>query len=141
MNPKLSFILIALIMMMGAAPAFADQWATLNNGVITGLYTGLQTFTTTVVPDNVSIGWTQVNGVWQKSATLLAAESTAADLAIKRQALTDAVATLRTWSDDADAAVAAWNGWDQPTKNAAMKTVLQRLAVFFDRFADSIETK
>lgn len=112
-----------------------------GNGPLDGIFTGPQAFATQLVPDECDLGWVKSGGTWAKGAALLAAEAAAVDLAAKRQTLIDAVATMRSWSDDADGAVANWDAWTQTQKNAAMKTTLQRLAVFFDRFADSIEAK
>jgi hypothetical protein len=123
-----------------AAPLCATQRAITTDGttagVITGLFTGPQSFATIEVPDNVAIGWTQIGGVWQKSASLLAAEAAAADLAAKRTQLTNSVATLRQWADDAESTTAT-----SGNAVAVLNTLLDRLAVFFDHFADMIESR
>jgi hypothetical protein len=79
--------------------------------------------------------------VWQKGAALLAAEATAEDLAAKRATLTNSIATLRSWADDADAAVDSWDAWTTAQRFAALKITLMRISTLLDRMADTIETR
>ncbi len=44
--------------------------------------------------------------------------------------------TLRQWSDDAETTHANWPGMTQGQKDAVMRETIQRLGLFFDRFAD-----
>lgn len=84
--------------------------------------------------------WNKTLHVWEVRA-LFADELRAVVLATLRQSLTNQVATMRQWSDDAESAVASWDGWTTAQRFAAMKTTLNRLGVFFDKFADLIETR
>lgn len=47
-----------------------------------------------------------------------------------------AYATLRQWSQDAQATADAWGTLTNAQKDARMQITYQRLATFFDRFAD-----
>jgi hypothetical protein len=49
-----------------------------------------------------------------------------------RQAYT----TLRQWADDAETTHANWPTMTQQQKDVVMREVIQRLGLFFDRFAD-----
>lgn len=111
-------------------------------GIITGIFRCPQAFPTEEVadlPDNADCGWWKPNGTWQPSDELQATEAAAAARAVKLNNVKTSVATLRAWATDAESATAAWDGWTQAQKNAAMKTVISRLGVFFSRFADLIE--
>lgn len=111
-------------------------------GIITGIYGCPQAFPTEEVPDlpaNAECGWWKPNGSWQPSDELQATEAAAAARAVKLGNVKTAVPTLRSWAIDAANASNSWSGWDQSQKNTAMKTVITRLGVFFDRFADLIE--
>lgn len=111
--------------------------ATLNAGVVTGLFSCPQSFETVTVPDAAQIGWVEVGGVWQKGAALLAQESDAADRLTKRGNLNaQAIAALRQWADDAESTTAT-----SGNAVAVLNTVLDRLAIFFDRFADLLEAQ
>lgn len=55
---------------------------------------------------------------------------------VKRQAVTNAVATLRQWADDAEATTVT-----SGNAVATLNTVVDRLGVFFDRFADLVESR
>lgn len=50
--------------------------------------------------------------------------------------LKQAYTTLRQWSDDAQATADTWATLNNAQKDARMQITYQRLAVFFDRFAD-----
>lgn len=50
--------------------------------------------------------------------------------------LRQAYATLRQWSADAQATADGWAGFTNAQKDARMQITYQRLAIFFDRFAD-----
>lgn len=50
--------------------------------------------------------------------------------------LRQAYTTLRQWSDDAGTVYADWPTMTQGQKDAALREVIQRLGLFFDRFAD-----
>ncbi len=69
-----------------------------------------------------------------KTAEELAAEADAADREAKLTQVGTAVATLRTWAEDARATTVT-------TANTVvvLQTIVDRLGVFFDRFADLIE--
>ena len=54
----------------------------------------------------------------------------------KRQAVDNAVATLRQWADDAEATTVT-----SGNAVATLNTVVDRLGVFFDRFADLVESR
>ncbi len=133
-------LLICFAFSAMACSAFAAKYADVQGGVVVATrsasYAGY-----IACPDDVECGWLYDGAVFTKGAAVTAAEAAAADLAAKRAALTAAIATMRTWSDDADAAVGNWDGWTTAQRFAAMKTTLTRLAVFFDRFADLIETQ
>jgi hypothetical protein len=47
-----------------------------------------------------------------------------------------AYTTLRSWSADAQATADAWGSLSNAQKDARMQITYQRLATFFDRFAD-----
>lgn len=50
--------------------------------------------------------------------------------------LQQAYNTLRNWSNDAETTHANWPTMTQGQKDAVMREVIQRLGLFFDRFAD-----
>jgi hypothetical protein len=50
--------------------------------------------------------------------------------------LQQAYSTLRSWSDDAETTHTDWPTMTAGQKDAAMREVIQRLGLFFDRFAD-----
>lgn len=50
--------------------------------------------------------------------------------------LRQAYATLRQWSTDAQNTADAWGSLSNAQKDARMQITYQRLATFFDRFAD-----
>ena len=66
-----------------------------------------------------------------KTQAELDAEQAAAESTVRRTDLQAAVSTLRQWSDDAEATTVT-NGNNQ----AVTQTMVTRLGVFFDRFAD-----
>lgn len=68
-----------------------------------------------------------------ESASYYALEREEAALT-KVQAARDAVATLRTWADQARATTVT-----SSNTTATLQTVVNRLATFFDRFADLVE--
>jgi hypothetical protein len=69
--------------------------ATISAGVITGIFSGPQSFPTSPVPDHVGIGWENVGGNWQKSAALLAKEQEDTDDANEAAVIKQAIAALR----------------------------------------------
>lgn len=50
-----------------------------------------------------------------------------------------AMTALNQWATDASTAVAAWDGWTQAQKNAAMKTVVDRLGKLCSGLADLLK--
>ena len=83
--------------------------------------------------ENVSPG--VFTEVWAFSQERQDARLAAEDRATKGTAVDQAVATLRQWADDAEA-VTVTSG----NAVATLQTVVDRLGVFFDRFADLIES-
>jgi len=61
--------------------------------------------------------------------------------AAARDGIDTAYTALRAWADDAETAVAAWDGWTSAQRFAALKTAITRLGVFFDRFADLLQSQ
>lgn len=129
--------LFALALLGAPAASAVDHWVQIQNGVVTGIFSGPQPFATTQVADTVHLGDELVNGVWVKSAAQTAKEADTTDRLTKRANLSPAtIATLRTWADDAEATTAT-----SGNAVAVLNTVLDRLAVFFDRFADLLEAQ
>lgn len=90
-------------------------------------------------PDTVQCEWEKVGEVWQKSAALIAKEAEAADRASKKTSLSNAITTLRAWSDDIETAVAAWDGWTTAQRFAALKTLSTRTGLMQDHLANLLE--
>lgn len=66
----------------------------------------------------------------------IAARAEAADREAKRQQLANAIATLRSWADDAEnVTVTSGNAV------ATLQVTVGRLGIFFDRFADMLEVQ
>lgn len=84
----------------------------------------------------------ELETAWQQVLTERAAKL-ADDAArmLKKQSVGGAVATLRTWAQDAQTATANWDGWTQAQKNAAMKTMVTRQGILCERLADMIEAQ
>lgn len=107
--------------------------------------TALSRTGTTVVVEGLSVAVTHAQLVAGDDATItarIAAYVYDADWETTPEVLNlrGVVATLRQWSDDAEAAVAAWDGQNQTQKNATTKTVVTRLGVLMDRVADLLVT-
>lgn len=71
-----------------------------------------------------------------KTADELADDADVADRQMKREQVGNAVAALRQWADDAEATTVT-----SGNAVAVLGTVVARLGVFFDRFADLIEAQ
>lgn len=84
--------------------------------------------------------WNKSTHVWDVR-NLNEDELLAVTLSEKRAALTNEIVNLRAWSQDAKNAVAAWDGQATAQRFAVLKVVVTRLGIFFDKFADMIETK
>lgn len=89
-----------------------------------------------VVDDTVVISWTVVDLTPEEIAARDAAAADAADRTTKRQNVGNAVATLRQWSDDAEATTVT-----SGNAVAVLQAMVNRLGIFFDRFADLVEAQ
>jgi hypothetical protein len=97
--------------------------------------TSLQTFDPSTV-ELIGGAPTTVHHPRDKTAAELAADADAADRAAKALAVSQAVATLRQWAVEA-------RGVTVTTTNSVvvLQTVVTRLGVFFDRFADLVQSQ
>ena len=118
------------------APTVASQWLPVIRNAQPAYNSTNEylTQTTTVTNGTVVIDWIVINKAQQQLDDEAAAAALAADLAAKRQAVSNAVATLRTWSDQAESTVVT-----SGNAVATLQTMVDRLGVFFDRFADKVE--
>jgi capsular polysaccharide biosynthesis protein len=66
-----------------------------GSGPLTGVFGGLQPFATQQVPDHCEPGYEMVEGVWQKGAARLAAETADGNDATKRTQLKNAATTFQ----------------------------------------------
>lgn len=66
----------------------------------------------------------------------IAARAEAADREAKRQELANAIATLRSWSDQAESTTVTSGNAVQ-----TLQVTVNRLGIFFDRFADMLEVQ
>ena len=85
-----------------------------------------------LVADVPTVVWTERD----KTAGELQAEQDAADIEEKRGNYQGAVATLRTWSDQAETTTVT-----SGNAVATLQTMVDRSGVFYDRFADLIEAE
>lgn len=92
----------------------------------------------TVAPDksSVAVTWAVIALAAEEIAARAAAEADNADRTAKRQSVADSIATLRQWADEA-ATTTVTNG----NNNAVTQTMMTRLGIFFDRFADLVEAQ
>jgi hypothetical protein len=92
----------------------------------------------TISPDksSVAVTWQVIALTAEEIAARAAATADAADRTAKRTSVGQSVATLRQWATEARATTVT------NTNDAAVtQTMVNRLAVFFDRFADLIHAQ
>ena len=88
--------------------------------------------TVELVAGTPTVVWTERD----KTQTELDAEAAQADRETKRSNYQGAVATLRQWSDQAEGVTVT-----QGNAVATLQTLVDRQAVFYDRFADLIDAE
>ena len=94
--------------------------------------TGVHEASVEIVDGKPTVVWTER----PKTQAELDARSRRDSAREKSLILKQAVPTLRQWADDAESTTVT------PNNNiAVLNTVLDRLAIFFDRFADLLETQ
>lgn len=91
-------------------------------------------------PSTHVLEWDRTTHTWN-TRPFSQDELTAIEMDGIRQSLKGEINTLRQWKDDADAAVAAWDGWSPAQRFNAMKTLTNRIGIFFNKVADIILTQ
>ena len=121
-----------------AEPGVASQWVPVVRNAQPAYNSTTQYLTRTVTYAGgiVTVDWIIENKTQQQIDDEAAAAAASAVRTAKQQAVANAIATLRQWALDAEGTTVT-NG----NNTEVTQQVVDRLGVFFDRFADLVESQ
>lgn len=115
------------------------MFATIESGVITGLFGCPQPFGTTQVPDDAGIGYVLSNGQWQKGPDLIDHETDEIARDGRKVKFKTALAVVEQYEADAQTAYDDWPNKTPAQKDVVMRETVKRFGVIAGRLVDCIK--